>query len=244
MYPRRVRAIQADALFVSALQPGDEPTTGQIWQAVTSALNAHGEAGCAGRVAQEFGDHPETAVVRMRWARVAVAILEGRSVPRIERMSAESPAQRVGLRRMGFAVDDELIRVCGLATRVACRRMTPHYLKALSDSVEQVCCLPARFAWDRKATAHAEIVNLLADAAPDPILILLVRNVPGHLYDLMVTVGPGADGIIANSRRRLLALIRARDADCAGREMEQHVEGLRSTAIQGTVMARALVLPA
>ena len=25
--------------------------------------------GCAGRVAQEFGDHPETAVIRMRWAR-------------------------------------------------------------------------------------------------------------------------------------------------------------------------------
>jgi DNA-binding FadR family transcriptional regulator len=42
----------------------------------------------------------------------------------------------------------------------------------------------------------------------------------------MVTVGPTADDIIANSRRRLLALIRARDADGAGREMEQHVKGL------------------
>ena len=42
----------------------------------------------------------------------------------------------------------------------------------------------------------------------------------------MVTVGPAADDIIASSRRRLLALIRARDADGAGREMEQHVEGL------------------
>ena len=85
--------------------------------------------------------------------------------------------------------------------------MTPQYLKALSDSVEQACCLPARFAWDRKATAHAEIVNLLADSAADPLLVLLVRNVPGYLYDLMVTVGPAADGIIASSRRRLLALI-------------------------------------
>ena len=42
----------------------------------------------------------------------------------------------------------------------------------------------------------------------------------------MVTAGPAADDIIASSRRRLLALIRARDADGAGREMEQHVEGL------------------
>ncbi len=115
--------------------------------------------------------------------------------------------------------------------------MTPQYLKALSDSVEQVCCLPAGFAWDRKAVAHAEIVNLLADSAADPLLFLLVRNVPGHLYDLMVTVGPTADGIIASSRRRLLALIRARDADGAGREMEQHVEGLKSAAIRATAMA-------
>ena len=59
-------------------------------------------------------------------------------------------------------MDDELIRVAGLAARVACQRMTPRYLKALSDSIEQVCCWPGTVAWDRKATAYAEIVNLLA----------------------------------------------------------------------------------
>jgi DNA-binding GntR family transcriptional regulator len=124
-------------------------------------------------------------------------------------------------------MDDELIRVCALATRVACQRMTPPHLKALRDSVEQACCLPARTAWDRKVTAHAEIANLLADAAADPILALLVRNVPGELYGLMMTVGPAASGIVANSRRRLLALMTAGDADGAAREMEQHIKGLR-----------------
>ncbi len=47
------------------------------------ALDAYGAAGCAGRVAQEFGDHPESAAVRMRWARAAAVILEGRSVTRL-----------------------------------------------------------------------------------------------------------------------------------------------------------------
>jgi DNA-binding FadR family transcriptional regulator len=162
MYPRSVRALQADALFLSALQrpPGDRSRPDAV-------ISCHG--------------------------------------------------------------GDELIRVAGLATRVACQRMTPRYLKALSDSIEQVCCVPATFAWDRKATAYAEIVNLLADAAADPVLALLARNLPGHLYDLIVTVGPAADDIIAGSHRRLLALIRARDADGAGREMEQHLEGLSWT---------------
>jgi DNA-binding GntR family transcriptional regulator len=123
-------------------------------------------------------------------------------------------------------MDDELILVCALATRIACQRMTPPHLKALRDSVEQARCLSTRTAWDRKATAHAEIVNLLADAAADPILALLVSNVPGELYDLMVTVGPAASGIITSSRRRLLALIKAGDAERAAREMEQHLQGL------------------
>jgi DNA-binding GntR family transcriptional regulator len=123
-------------------------------------------------------------------------------------------------------MDDELIQVCALAVRDACQRMTPLYLKALDDSVEQACCLPAGFAWDRKVTAHAELVNLLADATGDPVLALILRAVPGQLYDLMSAVGPAADSIIAASRRRLMARLRAGDADGAAREMEQHLGGL------------------
>jgi len=96
MYPRSVRAIQADALFVSALQRSDELNASQIWQAVAVALNAHGDAGCAGRVAQEFGDHPDSAALRMRWARAAVAILEGEPAPRIRRMAGTDVSARHG----------------------------------------------------------------------------------------------------------------------------------------------------
>jgi hypothetical protein len=65
----------ADALFVSALQCSQAPTTDQIRQAMDDAIRTFGHSGCAGRVAQEFGDHPETAVVRMRWARETLADL-------------------------------------------------------------------------------------------------------------------------------------------------------------------------
>ncbi len=64
-------------------------------------------------------------------------------------------------------MDDELIRWCALATRAACSRMTPQHLKALQDSVGQARCLPARFAWDRKVTAHVQVFNLLADVIAD-----------------------------------------------------------------------------
>jgi hypothetical protein len=78
MHHLSISAIRADALFVSALQRGDHLSAKEVRQAVAAAVGAFGQRGCAGRVAQEFGDHPDTAVTRMRWARqVAVRAFGG-----------------------------------------------------------------------------------------------------------------------------------------------------------------------
>jgi hypothetical protein len=68
MYRPNTSAVWADALFVSMLQRSDGPSAGQVRKAVAAAMRAYGGGGCAERVAQEFGDHPEAAVARMRWA--------------------------------------------------------------------------------------------------------------------------------------------------------------------------------
>jgi hypothetical protein len=72
MYRPGTSAVWADALFASMLQRSDRPSAGQVRQAAAAALRAYGGRGCAERVAQEFGDHPEAAVARMRWARGVV----------------------------------------------------------------------------------------------------------------------------------------------------------------------------
>jgi hypothetical protein len=81
MHHLSISAARADALFVSALQRSDELSTGQVRQAVAVAVRAFGSRGCAERVAQEFGDHPDTAVARMRWARMVAAETFGSSGP-------------------------------------------------------------------------------------------------------------------------------------------------------------------
>jgi hypothetical protein len=83
MHQPSTRAVWADALFVSALQRGDHPTAGQARQAVATAVGVFGPRGCAERVAQEFGDHPETAVTRMRWALHLAAEAIGGREPRM-----------------------------------------------------------------------------------------------------------------------------------------------------------------
>ena len=67
-----ISTARADALFASPLQRSDEPTPAQVHQAIAAALAAFGIQGCAARVAQAYGEHPETAVPRMRWARATV----------------------------------------------------------------------------------------------------------------------------------------------------------------------------
>ena len=74
-------AFRADAVFASGLQRSDEPSAGQVRQAVAAAIRAFGYCGCAERVAQEFGDHPETAVIRMRWARAVTREAFAESAP-------------------------------------------------------------------------------------------------------------------------------------------------------------------
>jgi hypothetical protein len=68
-----ITTARADALFASRLQRSDEPSAGQVQQAVAATIQAFGDLGCAARVAQAYGEDPETAVTRMRWARTAVA---------------------------------------------------------------------------------------------------------------------------------------------------------------------------
>jgi hypothetical protein len=68
MFLSGASTVWADALFASVLQRSDEPSVIEVRQAIAAAVRAYGGRGCAQRVAQEFGDHPETAVARMRWA--------------------------------------------------------------------------------------------------------------------------------------------------------------------------------
>jgi GntR family transcriptional regulator, transcriptional repressor for pyruvate dehydrogenase complex len=123
--------------------------------------------------------------------------------------------------------DEDLIAMLAVATRIACRCMTDAQLTALSSYVAQAAAMPAKPYWDRKAVAHAEAIGLLGDMTGDPVLTRLADLAVGWTYDLAVAAGPAADGIILNSRRRLLGHLAAGDADSAGQEIEKHLRVLR-----------------
>ena len=70
-----IQTVRSAALFASTVQVSERPTARMLQDAITATVRRLGTRGCAAVVAQEFGDHPETAVPRMRWAREQVVLL-------------------------------------------------------------------------------------------------------------------------------------------------------------------------
>ena len=68
---------RCEALFASGLQRSEALTADSVEEAISRALLRFGLRGCTSRMAQEFGDHPQEAVERMRWVRqVAAAVVQ------------------------------------------------------------------------------------------------------------------------------------------------------------------------
>jgi hypothetical protein len=74
------RSERAQALFVSHLQPSQQPRAGEVAAAIEDSLRRWGPVGCAAAAAAEYGDHPDTAASRMRWALAVASLLEPSAV--------------------------------------------------------------------------------------------------------------------------------------------------------------------
>jgi hypothetical protein len=67
-----INVARCEALFASGLQLSDALTAVAVAEAISRAVRQFSIGGCVSLMAQEFGDHPETARDRMRWVRQLV----------------------------------------------------------------------------------------------------------------------------------------------------------------------------
>ena len=66
------QSVRAEALFVSDVQRSDRITADEVRAVVRRTVRRYGTHDLAARVAQEYGEHPDTAVNRMSWALGAI----------------------------------------------------------------------------------------------------------------------------------------------------------------------------
>ncbi len=109
---------RCEALFASGLQGSERPNTEAAAEAISRAVRQFGIRGCASRMAQEFGDHPEAAAERMRWVRLVVAEITARPRQALAPHGQCPAPARLAARRPGLS---------GLAVSAAMRhRNQPH----------------------------------------------------------------------------------------------------------------------
>ena len=140
---------------------------------------------------------------------------------------------------------DGLVLIQSAVVRAACEQRTERDLATLRASVDRAMSVPAGDGWDRRAAAHVEFHNLLADATGNPVLAILVRSMTDTLYDIVVAVGPAAGEVIVSSRGRLLRHLAARDAESAAGEIEEHLARLDEMRLtDGTTATTSDAAPA
>lgn len=67
---------RAEALFASDISSQCQPDESEVAAAIRRAVRAHGGVrGCAGEVGAAYGECPETAAARMRWARRVIEMI-------------------------------------------------------------------------------------------------------------------------------------------------------------------------
>jgi hypothetical protein len=75
---RLIDTARAEALFASTLPTGSTPGQREATTMITTTVRrCSGVRGCAAEMAGAFGDSPEAAVRRMRWAREIALTLSG-----------------------------------------------------------------------------------------------------------------------------------------------------------------------
>jgi hypothetical protein len=82
MAPDRLIAARGNALFASGLSAQGHPDRAAVADAISRAIALYGgTSGCLGEVAAAYGDYPETAASRMRWARHVIEAVYASDAP-------------------------------------------------------------------------------------------------------------------------------------------------------------------
>jgi DNA-binding FadR family transcriptional regulator len=135
------------------------------------------------------------------------------------------------LYRLGSVSLDELTEArlwfAATVVRVACERATEADLDALTANVDEAERLLKAKRYEDKIDVHIEFHNILGRATRNAVMAMLMGATMEVMRDFAHAAGGERNDLTIRSRRRLLAALRARDADAAVAAMTDHLEDLR-----------------
>ena len=120
------------------------------------------------------------------------------------------------------------IWLSAIVVRIACERMTDDDLQALEANVEAAARAQKEGNFEERSRLHREFHTLLAACTRNPIMIITMEAVKEVMRKFVERIGPSENPYTLPSRRRLIKLLRERDADGAVAEMTKFLERLQA----------------
>lgn len=118
------------------------------------------------------------------------------------------------------------IWLSAIVVRVACERITEEDLQALEANVEAAIRAQKANNFEERAELHRQFHNILAGATRNPIIQVTMEGMMEVMRQFIKGIGPSENPYTLPSRRRLIAHLRARDADAAVLEMTKFLKRL------------------
>lgn len=118
------------------------------------------------------------------------------------------------------------IWMSAVVVRIACERMTEEDLLRLEANVAAALTAQKSGNFEERAELHRQFHNLLAAATHNPIIQVTTEGMMEVMRQFIKGIGPSENSYTIPSRRRLLAHLRARDADAAVKEMTSFLQRL------------------
>ena len=126
------------------------------------------------------------------------------------------------------ALTEARIWLSAIVVRVACERMTEEDLQALEANVEAATRAQKAGNFDERSRLHREFHTILAASTRNPIITITMEAVMEVMRKFIERIGPSENNYTLPSRRRLIKLLRERDADGAVAEMTKFLERLQA----------------
>ncbi len=116
---------------------------------------------------------------------------------------------------------DARIWLSDMIVRIACELATEEDLAALEANVADTALADRQGRFDERQRLNREFHIVLARITRNPIIESTMEGVMGVVGEFIKRIGPSENAFVLPSRRRLIKLLRARQADAAVAEMNK-----------------------
>jgi len=133
----------------------------------------------------------------------------------------------VSLGQLSIAnVTEARIELMAVALRLACARATAEELDAIEADITYHTELFRNGRGSRNSKSVIEFYRLIARATHNEVIVMMVDALSEIIRTLLAQVNPQPRKDIMQVRRKVLALLRARDAEAACKEMTNHLRNV------------------